>query len=215
MIVVNVKQGTQEWLDARVGIITASHMSEIITPKTRKPSASMTKCAYRILVEEIMGRSVNDASSGFMQRGTEMEDEARAWYAYDQQVEVQRVGLVLRDDGKVGCSPDGLIGDHGGIEIKCPSAVVHMGFLLGDTSDNEYFSQIQANLWLCERAWWDFVSYCPGLPPVLVRFRRDEEFIAAMSACVDTLLERLDGYRVMLDELGALPPLEHSEEEAA
>ena len=171
----------------------------------------MAKYAYELLAEEVIGRPLDDASSSFMERGKELEEAARAWYSFDQDVEVQRVGFVMRDDGKCGCSPDGLIGEAGCVEIKCPSAGVHMAFLLGNPADNKYYSQMMFTLWVCEREWIDFVSFCPGLPSVLVRFVRDEKFIVAMNACVDTMLALLDQHRATLAEMGALPPLAFEE----
>lgn len=207
MKIIDCIQGSTEWKAARLGRVTASRADKIITPKTQKPSASMVKYAYELLAEEMLGRPLDDQSSGFMERGKDLEEEARAWYAWDQDVEVHRVGFVLRDDGKVGCSPDGFVGDDGCVEIKCPSAGVHVGFLLGDPADNEYFSQIQFTLWVTGRKWVDFLSYSPDMPQVLVRFQRDEKFIAALSDGVDALLALLDKHRATLAELGALPAL--------
>jgi putative phage-type endonuclease len=212
--IITCAQGTPEWLAVRLGKITGSRADEIITNKTAKPSASMAKYAYDILAEEIAGRPLDDQSSSFMERGKEMEDEARAWYEFDQDVEVERVGFVVRDDGKAGCSPDGLIGDDGVLEIKCPEASNHLAFLLGNPADNKYYQQMMFVLWVTERQWVDFVSYCPGLPAALVRFKRDEKFIAALSACVDAMLALLDQHRETLRTMGALPPLEELSEAA-
>jgi YqaJ-like viral recombinase domain len=205
MIIVDCVQGTPEWLRARLAVVTASKAGEIITPKTGKPSSSMVKYAYELLAEELLGRPLDDASSGFMERGKELEGAARSWYEFDQDVEVRQVGFVTRDDGKAGCSPDGLVGDDGCIEIKCPAAHTHMSYLLGDVKDNPYYSQMMFTLWITERSWIDFVSYSPDLPQVLVRFQRDEKFIAALSSAVDDLLALLDKHRGTLRELGALP----------
>lgn len=206
MKIVDVDQGSPAWLQARIGVLTASNMDKVITPKTGKPSASMTPLSYRMLAEEVLGRPLDDAASGFMERGRELEGEARAWYEFEHNCEVQQVGLVLRDDGKVGCSPDGLVGDDGGVEIKCPAAHTHMGYLLGAIPD-EYYCQIQGSLWMTGRTWWDFVSYNPEMPPVCLRYQRDEEFIAKLAAAAETLLATLDTHRKTLRELGALPAL--------
>lgn len=203
MIRVDVQQGSQAWLDARVGLLTASNFDRLITPKTQKPSASMDKYVFEVLAEEILGRSLSDASSGFMERGTDMEAEARAWYEFETDGEVEQVGLLLRDDRRVGCSPDGLVGEHGGLEIKCPSAAVHVGYLLSSAGE-EYYGQIQGGLWITGRKWWDFVSYCPGFPPVLQRFAADAAFQEKLSVCVDTALAKLDAHRETLRAMGLL-----------
>lgn len=208
MRIIDVEQGTQEWLDARVGVLTASKMDMIITPKTGKPSSSMAKLAYQMIAEETLGRSLDDASSGFMQRGGALEAEARSWYELERDVEVQRVGLCVSNDGLVGFSPDGLVGEDGGVEIKCPSAAVHMSYLLGEAGP-EYYCQIQGSLWVSERQWWDFVSYCPYLPPVLIRFQRDEEFIRKLSVCAGQFLDLMDEHRAKLATI--LPPVAEEE----
>lgn len=203
MKIIDCVQGSQQWLDLRVGVLTASKMDRILTPKTRKPSTQATKLAYEMLAEQVLGRSLNDASSGFMERGSEMEAEARAWYEFERDVDVVQVGLVLRDDERVGCSPDGLVGEDGGVEIKCPSAAVHMGYLLDGPGD-DYYCQVQGSLWVTGRKWWDLVSYTPGFPTVCLRFQRDEEFIGALSAATETFLSNLDEYRARLRAMGLL-----------
>lgn len=203
MIHVPVAQGSQAWLDARIGILTASNFSKLITPKTQKPSSQMDAYLHELLAEEVLGRSVNDASSGFMERGNEMEREARAWYEFETDREVEQVGLLLRDDRKVGCSPDGLVGEDGGLEIKCPSAAVHVGYLLEGFSE-QYYCQIQGGLWITGRKWWDAISYCPGFPPVLTRYAPDAAFLEKLSACVDTALDKLAAHRKTLRSMGLL-----------
>ena len=204
MIRLDVEQGSQAWLDARVGVLTASNFDRVITPKTGKPSASMTKLVYEMLAESIMGRSLSDASSAFMQRGTEMEAEARAYYEFETGMDVEQVGLLLRDDRRVGCSPDGLVGEDGGLEIKCPTAAVHLSYLLGAPGE-EYRCQVQGSMWVTGRAWWHFLSYCPGFPAVLVRMERDEEFIKALAECADVCLALYDAQAKRLAELGVVP----------
>ncbi len=201
MKIIEVEQGSQAWLDARIGLLTASNFDKLITPKTQKPSASMDKYVYDVLAELVLGRSLQDASSGFMERGTEMEREARSWYEFECDTEVTPVGLITSDDSTVGCSPDGLVGEDGGLEIKCPSAGVHVSYLLGDAYE-QYYCQVQGSLWITKRKWWDFVSYCPGFPSKLVRFAADRDFQTKLSDCVDTALEKLDAGRKALREMG-------------
>lgn len=192
-----LEQGSQAWLDARVGVVTASNFDRLITPKTGKPSTQFVKFAYEMLAEETIGRSLSDASSIWMERGTELEDEARAWYEWEHNVTVVQVGLIKRADGKVGCSPDGLVGDDGLLEIKCPSAAVHMAYLLGAPGE-EYTAQTQGQLWVTGRKWVDFVSFCPGFPTVCIRLTRDEEFIGKLSEAVEAFLVYLDTQRTRL-----------------
>lgn len=204
MIRVDCQQGSEEWLRARLGIPTASRFSDIVTPKKGDPSASMAPYCYELLAEQLLGRPLDDQTSAFMERGTALEKAARAWYCFERETTVEEVGFLLRDDGRVGCSPDGLVGDDGGLEIKCPSAAVHIGYLLGEAGA-KYRCQVQGCLWITGRKWWDFVSYNPDMPPVLVRFERDEDFIAKLAAGVDVLLGMLATHRVTLESKGVLP----------
>lgn len=179
MIRLDVEQGSLEWLEARLTIPTASEFDRIITPKTLKLSASADKYRHELLAEWLLGEPLVSGDSGFMMRGTAMEDEARAWYEMQRDVDVERVGFILRDAQDAGCSPDSLVGSDGGLEIKCPSAAVHVGYLLGSVSE-AYRCQVQSSLWITGRTWWDVLSYHPTLPKVLVRVERDEAFIEAM-----------------------------------
>lgn len=210
MIIHDCEQGSREWLDLRIGVATASQFDQVITPKTQKPSASMTKYAYKLLAEKALGQSLDEAASMWMERGTELEPEARAWYELTQGVDVQQVGFITSDDGLVGCSPDGLVGEDGGLEIKCPSAAVHLGYLLGGVED-AYRCQVQGGLWVTGRAWWDFLSYCPGLPPVLVRFTREEEFITNLAAAMVEFQAMMARHSETLAGLGVTPALTMTE----
>jgi hypothetical protein len=201
MKILSVEQGSQEWLDARIGVLTASSLDRVMTPKKREPSSQMAKLAHEMLAEVILGQPLASASTGFMERGKDLEGEARAWYEMETDGDVERVGFITREDGRVGCSPDGLVGDVGGLEIKCPSAGTHVAYLLGGPGE-DYVCQVQGCLWITGRAWWDFVSYCPGFPPYLQRFTRDEAFIASLSKCVDQFLALYDQYWAKLGNMG-------------
>lgn len=187
MIRVDVKQGSPEWIQARLGLPTASQFHRLITPKTMKPSSAADGYLRELLAEQMLGESVSDASSEFMVRGTSLEASAVQFYQLQRDVDVETVGLLLRDDRKVGCSPDRLVGEDGGLEIKCPSAAVHVGYML-DGFDAEHRCQVQGCLWITGRQWWDLLSYNPFLPPVLVRMERDEEFIGKLEEVVDRFL---------------------------
>ena len=201
MIRIECEQGGQEWLRAKVGIPSASNMHRILTPKTMKPSAAMEGYAYELIAERLLGRPLDDATTEFMQRGNLLEKSARDWYALQRDCDVERVGFITRDDGRVGCSPDGLIGAKRGLEIKCPSAAVHVGYMLGEAAD-KYRCQVQSSLWITEREAWDWVSFNPELSPVLIEFHRDEPFITALAAAVEQFLSMRDEMLLKLARLG-------------
>lgn len=190
MIILDCEQGSEEWFKARLGIPTASRFSQIITPKTCKPSASAQGYLHELCAEWLLGESLDGATTAFILRGAGMEESAVQWYEFQTDTETTPVGFCLRDDSAVGCSPDRLIGEDGGLEVKCPSAKVHVGYLLNGL-DVEYRAQVQGALWITGRAWWDVLSFNPELPPALLRTERDEEFIGKLGDAVDAFLGRL------------------------
>jgi hypothetical protein len=183
----------------------------VITPRTLKRSASAGPLLDRLLAEIQLGHPIDDGSSKFMERGSKMEREAAAWFAFDREVEVKTVGLVLRDDGRVGASPDRLVEDDGLLEIKCPAAHTHVGYLRDpDSLVSAYRCQVQGQLWVCERDWCAMLSYNPAFEQVVVRVERDEAFIAALSDAVDHFLAAMDA---AMTRLGVKPPVHEVDED--
>lgn len=184
----DLEQGTPEWFQARLGKPTASCFSKIITSQGKK-STSMDGYLNTLIAEELMGEPPESFSNDWMERGQELEAEARAWYEFQADVEVEQVGFVLRDDGLVGCSPDGLT-TLAGLELKCPKAETHVGYLRANKLPAAYVPQVQGCMWLCERDTWDFVSYHPLMPKLHIIVERDPRFIAALESLIKELLER-------------------------
>lgn len=203
MIVHRVSQGAPEWQALRVGIPTASEFDKILTPSTRKLSKQADTYMYSKLAEWLLGQPVDMASSQFMQRGSELENEARAWYEFEYNTTVEQVGFVTRDDKRVGCSPDGLIDDDGLVEIKTLSPVNHVAALLGHADD--YAMQIQGQLWIAERRYCKRVYYNPAIKPVVEHVDRDEELIGQLAVAVNQFLERLDEAKEKLLAMGCVP----------
>jgi hypothetical protein len=191
MIRVTCVQGSDEWKLARLGIPTASNFKSILTPKTLKPSESRFKYAHRLIAERILRRPQDDESSGYASRGQEMETKAREYYEFVKGVTVERVGFIMTDDRKAGASPDGLVLTDGLLELKCPSAAVHIGYLLDDEG-LDYRCQLQGQLWVAERDWVDIESYNPDLPDLIRRVGRDETFIRALASAVSSLNEYIE-----------------------
>lgn len=180
MQIIDCEQGSPEWFAARAGIPTASEFSTVMAKgegKTRK--TYMLKLAGEILTEEPMP----SYSNADMERGKVMEDEARDLYAFTADVEPQRVGFIR--SGDKGASPDSLIGEKGGLEIKSALAHIQIERLLRDELPSEHKAQVQGCLWIAEREWWDFTSYCPKLPLFVKRVYRDADYIKKMSDEVD------------------------------
>jgi len=172
MIIVECKQGTDEWFQAKLGILTASEFNKIITPAKLEPSKSADGYINKLVAEWLRGKPDESYQSDWMKRGLEIEEEARDYYAFVTDNNVSQVGFCLEDAKRYGCSPDGLI-DDGGLEIKCPSPGVHVGYLLAKKVPTEYKLQILGNLLVTGNSWWDFESYHPDMETLIVRTQRD------------------------------------------
>lgn len=200
MKILDVTQGSPEWLQARLGIPTASGYDKILTPK--KMTASTQAVTYRnqLAAEWLLGHPIDwQDSNGFMTRGTGMEAEARAFYELQHDVDVEQVGFILRDDGRTGGSPDALVGGDGILEIKCPAIHTHIGYVIDHgLLTAKYHAQVNGYLYLSGREWVDIISYNPMLPSVQVRIERDEKYIAALGPAIDTFCDYLDAVKEQL-----------------
>ena len=191
MIRLDVKQGTEKWLDARLGIPTASCFDKIITPKTLKPGKADAYLT-ELLAEWVLGEPLDGGESIEMMRGTAAEKSARAWYELREDVDVEEAGLLLTDDRTAGYSPDGLVGDDGLVEIKCPMMKGHIGYLLMEDPSLAHRGQIQGGLWVTGRNWLDLVVWHPLAPSLVHRCYPDPEWVSAFEPALDAFLERLE-----------------------
>ena len=193
MIVLDAEQGSNEWLQARLGIPTASMFSNIITPTGR---ASTGEGYIKQLAGEwLIGEPDVDAvfETYWMKRGKELEPEARALYCMMRDVEVEEVGFVYKDAmRRYGCSPDGLIGEDGGWECKTPKLSTHLDYLMAGVVPASYIPQIQGCMWVCDRQWWDFMSFHPLTEPLIVRVERDEIYIKTLEGLMGPFLAKLN-----------------------
>lgn len=173
------KQRSPEWYSIRCGVPTASNFDKIITTKG-EPSKQMKKYLHKTAGEHITEVAEETYQNAAMVRGCEMEAEARALYEVITGEIVQEVGFCMDDSERYGCSPDGLVGKDGILEIKCPAIATHVGYLLDNKLPTEYFQQVQGSLLVTGRHWIDFMSYYPALKPFIVRVTRDDKFIKAL-----------------------------------
>jgi len=192
MIVHEASQGTAEWLAARCGIPSASNFDKIITTKG-EPSKQAQKYMWQLAGERVTGKPEESYMSAAMQRGVEMEAEARAYYNLINDVEIEQVGVCFPDDKRIcAASPDGLVGKDGLVEIKCPVIYTHVGYLLNGGLVEEYFQQVQGGLYVTGRKWTDVISYFPGLRPLVIRVERDEAFIRKLAIELELFAKQLD-----------------------
>lgn len=188
MEIITCEQGSSEWHQARAGIVTASRFKDVLAKgegKTRE------KYLHELAAELQRGWVEEETfSNAHMERGKVMEGEARDFYALIRQVEPVQVGFIR--NGRVGCSPDSLVGDDGGLEIKSALGHIQVARIRKGELPSEHKAQVQGCLWVTGRKWWDFCSYSEGLPPLILRVERDEEYIASLAKAVEAFNQELD-----------------------
>ncbi len=182
--VFDVEQGSEAWFRARMGIPTASEFSTVLA-RGKSGGESKTRRTYMLkLAGEILtGEPMESYSNQHMERGKEMEAEARNLYAFLVEDSLTRVGFI--QNGAKGCSPDAFVGDKGMLEIK--TALPHILIDLHTRNDfpPEHFAQCQGALWVAERDWIDIAVYWPKLPLFVHRAYRNDAFIKTLSAGID------------------------------
>lgn len=191
MRISNHEQGSLEWFEARLGIPSASMFAKIVTTKGAW-STQADSYINQLVAERLTGEREEIYQSHHMIRGIELEPEARDLYCLMNDTEVQEVGFCLHDTLNAGCSPDGLVGEDGGLEIKCPAPATHVEYLRGGELPSRYKQQVMGCLWITQRSWWDFVSYHPSMKPLIVRVERDEEYIAALEESVTKAVNMIE-----------------------
>lgn len=184
-------QGTEEWRLARAGIPTASEFSTILA-KGRGGGESKTRKTYlyKLAGEIITGEPADSFSNAHMERGHEMEAEARHLYEFMEDAETTQVGFIR--NGRKGCSPDSLIGENGMLEVKTKLPHLLIECIMRGDFPPEHKAQCQGALWVAEREWIDIAVYWPKMPLFTCRAYRDEPYIADLSAAVDAFTEELD-----------------------
>lgn len=185
MIIHDVKQGTPEWKVLRLGLPTASQFHRLITPKTGKQSSQAAGYIHRLVAEVLLGVPLDGDTTDYMERGSALEAEAVRYFELDTGQQTQAVGFCTLDEGWAGCSPDRLVGDDGGLELKCPTPETHIGYMLDPGSlVDRYRPQVQGTMWITGRTRWHIMSYHPELQPVVVECKYDGEYIDRLADVV-------------------------------
>jgi len=199
-----VEFGSPEWLHARLGLPTASCFEKVLTPKTLKPSAQSVGYMNHLLAEWALGIPLQSDGTDFMERGIQLEGEAVRLYEMERDVDTQAGGFCTTDDGRIGCSPDRLVGEDGGLEIKSPAPHTHIRYLLGSPVD-DYLLQVQGSLWVTKRKWWDVMSYHPDMPAKYVRVLPYPVIHEALDSALQGFLAQMDAAKDQLRALGVIP----------
>lgn len=215
MTTVTAPQRSEQWFAARRGLPTCSRFDKILTAVKGAPSA-----AQDTLIDELIAESVCPPDAGLIKpqyssdemiAGMRLEAEARCAYELEfAKWPVHEVGFVLHSSGMFGGSPDALVGDVGGVEIKCPNAATHVGYVRGGTLPNEYRAQLHGYMVVTGREWWDFFSYARSFEPFHLHVERDA-FTAKLEAELLVFCRRYNEARAMFN----LPPIGTDMKEAA
>lgn len=191
-------QGSPEWLAIRCGKITASRVADLMARTKTGYGASRANYMAELICERLTGQPAERFTNAAMQWGTETEPQARAMYEFISGVNVDQVGFVPHGTiASFGASPDGLIGDDGMVEIKCPNSATHIETLLNGSVDGKYNTQMQAQMACTGRKWCDFVSFDPRLPAEMQMFvkriERDDAFISNMVSEIKAFQQDMEG----------------------
>lgn len=202
-------QGSVEWMQARAGIPTASEFDNLIS-STWKIRTGETPKSYLAakLAEAWLGGPLVGFNSFDMDQGRILEEEALPWLELELNQEIKRVGLCVRDDGRVGCSPDGLVDAlySYGVEIKCPQPTSHVKYLLKGEVPPEYLAQVHGGMYVTGLESWRFLSYRRGFPNLLLTVERDDAISESIHAAVFGFLEEFDAAFKRLCEINGGPP---------
>ena len=189
MIISDHEQGSEEWLESRLGKPSASNFKKLVTTKG-EPSKQAVSYVHELIGERLTGESDIFYTNEHMERGKELESEARKAYEFIYGASVTEHGFILHDSGEYGCSPDGVIYQDGkivsGLEIKCPKASTMVKYHLNpDTFFNAYYQQVQGCMLITGAQYWDLFAYHPKVKPLLIPVMRDDEFLANLQEEID------------------------------
>lgn len=184
-----LQQGTEDWLRARAGSVGASSIADLMATTKSGWGASRANLMARLIAERLTGEPVETYQNDAMRWGTATEPQARAMYAFMRDAEVAEIGLVRHPTiAGAHASPDGLVGEDGLVEIKCPNTATHIETLLSQSIADKYVKQMQFQMACTGRAWCDFLSFDPRMPGDLQTFihrvKRDDAMIAEIEDAV-------------------------------
>lgn len=191
-------QGSPEWFAARLGRVTASRVADVVAKTKTGWGASRANYMAQLIAERLTGEVAESYTNAAMQWGTDMEPEARTAYELRKDVDVAQIGFVQHPTIiMAGASPDGLVGDDGLVEIKCPNTATHIDTLLGNgIIPSKYVTQMQWQMACTGRKWTDFASFDPRMPEsmrlYILRVPRDDKHIASLEADVAAFLAEVD-----------------------
>lgn len=200
------EQRSPEWFAERCGRVTASRIADVMARTRSGWGASRANYMGQLIAERLTGQVADSFSNAAMQWGIEKEPEARVSYEFMKDIQVVEVGFIPHPAIEMsGASPDGLIGEDGLIEIKCPNTATHIDFLLSGKIDDKYIKQMQWQMECTNRSYCDFVSYDPRMPPdfsmKVIRVDRDDLLINSILDDVRQFISEIDEKISLLNKL--------------
>ena len=197
MVIIDCIQGSEEWWEAKLGVVSASHFSEVLNKKTGRK-----RYMRKVAAERLTGLREESYKNDVMEAGSETEAEARRYYETVNDCEVKQVGFVMRDEW-VGGSPDGLISKDGLLEIKAPLSSTHIETILSGKMPTIHIPQVQGLLWVTERKYCDFISFDSRVvsqPMFCVRVERDVEYFKTLAGEVGIFIKELKEMIKIIDK---------------
>lgn len=200
-----MEQRTDEWYSARLGKVTASRLSDVMAKTKSGYGAARKNYMMELICQKLSGEAQEGFTSAAMQRGIDMEPIAKAAYEADKELFVEDCGFIQHPaKSGFGASPDGLVGDDGLIEIKCPNTATHLEFLKTGKPDRKYILQMHGQMLCTGRKWCDFVSYddrLAGLEYKCVRADYDENLANEIILEVKKFLNEMDDQLKEIEKL--------------
>ena len=207
----DIAQNSLEWMAARAGVVTASEFDSLITPKW-EPRKGLGVETY--LCQKLAERWIGPLPSFNtldMEWGKILEEQARPWLAFELDKEIREVAFITTDDGKVGCSPDGMMPNemgsiNCGVEIKCPAPTNHVKYLMAGKVPDDYLAQVHGSMFVTGFKSWYFVSFHRRFPKLVLKVERDEKIQAVIAETLATFVSKLDTAYSRLCEINGGPP---------
>lgn len=190
------EQRSDEWFAARLGRATGSRFGDIMARTRSGFAASRKNYRAQLVIERLTGVCDETFTTTAMQWGTETEPVARLQYMLTTGNDVEETGFWIHDELQAGASPDGLIGEDGLLEIKCPNTATHIDTLTYKKLPKQYEAQVQGQMWITGRQWCDFVSFDPRMPAnaqmIIIRVDRNDEYIKELELEIANFTEEVE-----------------------
>jgi putative phage-type endonuclease len=193
MIILNIEQQSEAWHEARCGRVTGTRFKALVAGES---TATYKDLVSNIACEIITGKQEESYSNAAMEHGIETEPIARKEYENLFDCDVKQIGFLIPDEDHkyhewIGISPDGILSDNGMIEIKCPIAKTHLGYIEDNRLPAEYKHQVQGQLFVTGFAYCDFMSYVEGMKSFIIRVYPDQELFKEFEKRLDVLIEEV------------------------